>query len=70
MAAGGCLLTDPQFSKRIRDLMEYLDDPDKVPTINDIELLKVGRHFRLSNVGEANRWQESERELHDGLFDA
>jgi tRNA-specific 2-thiouridylase len=51
-AAGGCLLTDPQFSKRIRDLMEYLDDPDKVPTINDIELLKVGRHFRLSNAAK------------------
>lgn len=47
-AAGGCLLTDPQFSRRIRDLMENLDDPEKVPAINDVELLKVGRHFRLS----------------------
>ncbi|MFZ0514131.1 MAG: hypothetical protein WAM14_21175 [Candidatus Nitrosopolaris sp.] len=51
-AAGGCLLTDPQFSRRIRDLMEYLDDPEKVPTINDVELLKVGRHFRLSNAAK------------------
>lgn len=51
-AAGGCLLTDPQFSMRIRDLMKHLDDPDKVPTINDIELLKVGRHFRLSNAAK------------------
>jgi tRNA U34 2-thiouridine synthase MnmA/TrmU len=51
-AAGGCLLTDPQFSRRIRDLMKYLDDPGKVPTMNDIELLKVGRHFRLSNVAK------------------
>ncbi|MDD5154948.1 MAG: tRNA 4-thiouridine(8) synthase ThiI [Candidatus Omnitrophica bacterium] len=41
--AGGCLLTDPEFTKRIRDLMSYgtLD-------INNAELLKVGRHFRLS----------------------
>jgi hypothetical protein len=51
-AAGGCLLTDPQFSRRIRDLMKYLDDPGKIPTMNDIELLKVGRHFRLSNVAK------------------
>jgi tRNA-uridine 2-sulfurtransferase len=50
-AAGGCLLTDPQFSKRIRDLMKYLDK-EKIPTMNDIELLKVGRHFRLSNVAK------------------
>ena len=50
-AAGGCLLTDPQFSRRIRDLMKYLDK-EKIPTINDIELLKVGRHFRLSNVAK------------------
>lgn len=48
-AAGGCLLTDPQFSRRIRDLMEFLDEQETVPTINDVELLKVGRHFRLSN---------------------
>ncbi|MFA4842944.1 MAG: 7-cyano-7-deazaguanine synthase, partial [Candidatus Omnitrophota bacterium] len=41
--AGGCLLTDPAFSKRIRDLMQY----DKL-SLNNVELLKVGRHFRLS----------------------
>jgi tRNA U34 2-thiouridine synthase MnmA/TrmU len=44
-AAGGCLLTDPAFSKRIEDAMEHAKD---IPSINDIELLKVGRHFRLT----------------------
>jgi tRNA-specific 2-thiouridylase len=44
-AAGGCLLTDPAFSKRVKDIMDYCDD---IPTLNDIELLKVGRHFRLT----------------------
>ena len=44
-AAGGCLLTDPAFSKRIRDIMRHSKG---IPTINDVELLKVGRHFRLS----------------------
>jgi tRNA-uridine 2-sulfurtransferase len=47
-AAGGCLLTDPQFSTRIRDLMHNLNGPEEVPSINDVELLKLGRHFRLS----------------------
>lgn len=41
--AGGCLLTDPGFARRMRDLMAHSEI-----TLNDIELLKVGRHFRLS----------------------
>jgi len=44
-AAGGCLLTDPAFSKRVEDIMDHCRD---IPTLNDIELLKVGRHFRLT----------------------
>jgi tRNA-specific 2-thiouridylase len=46
-AAGGCLLTDPAFSVRIRDLMDHSDG---LPTLNDVDLLKVGRHFRLDSV--------------------
>jgi tRNA-uridine 2-sulfurtransferase len=42
--AGGCLLTDPQFAKRMKDLIRH--DPDF--SLNDVHLLKVGRHFRLS----------------------
>jgi tRNA U34 2-thiouridine synthase MnmA/TrmU len=45
-AAGGCLLTDPAFSKRVRDL--YAHSEDILPDMNDVELLKIGRHFRLS----------------------
>jgi tRNA-uridine 2-sulfurtransferase len=48
-AAGGCLLTDPAFSKRIKDIMDHCDD---IPTLNDVELLKVGRHFRLTPVAK------------------
>jgi tRNA-uridine 2-sulfurtransferase len=44
-AAGGCLLTDPAFSKRVRDLYDHNKD---TPDMNDVELLKIGRHFRLS----------------------
>jgi len=42
--AGGCLLTDPQFAKRMKDLIVH--NPDF--TLNDVHLLKMGRHFRLS----------------------
>ena len=45
-AAGGCLLTDPAFSRRVKDL---LDHSDELPSLNDIELLKVGRHFRITH---------------------
>ena len=48
-AAGGCLLTDPAFSVRIRDLFSHTAG---VPSLNDVELLKVGRHFRLSPVAK------------------
>ncbi len=42
-AGGGCLLTDPTFGLRAKDLFEHIE----TPTINDIDLLKIGRHFRL-----------------------
>ncbi|ABK78118.1 tRNA (5-methylaminomethyl-2-thiouridylate) methyltransferase [Cenarchaeum symbiosum A] len=42
-AGGGCLLTDPAFGKRAKDLFSHTE----TPTTNDIDLLKVGRHFRL-----------------------
>ena len=42
-AAGGCLLTDPGFARRVKDLKDH----GPFDMLN-IELLKVGRHFRLS----------------------
>jgi tRNA-specific 2-thiouridylase len=42
--AGGCLLTDPIFSRRLRDLF----DENPACPVNDIELLKYGRHFRTA----------------------
>ncbi len=46
--AGGCLLTDPMFSKRLKDLFSH--DPEHTP--RDIELLKYGRHFRNGESGK------------------
>jgi tRNA-uridine 2-sulfurtransferase len=42
--AGGCLLTDPMFAKRLKDLFNYHRDYSR----RDIELLKFGRHFRVN----------------------
>jgi tRNA-uridine 2-sulfurtransferase len=64
--AGGCLLTDPEFSKRLKDLF-YVQ---KNYLIRDIELLKVGRHFRIAEgvkviVGRHRADNEIIRQLSD-----
>jgi tRNA U34 2-thiouridine synthase MnmA/TrmU len=43
--AGGCLLTDKIFARKVRDLFDHCGTPD----MTDIHLLKIGRHFRLSD---------------------
>lgn len=42
--AGGCLLTDPNYSYRLSELLRH--NPD--PSLNELHLLRVGRHFRMS----------------------
>ncbi len=42
--AGGCLLTDPGFANRLAVLMTFKPAWDQ----DDVELLKVGRHFQIS----------------------
>jgi tRNA U34 2-thiouridine synthase MnmA/TrmU len=59
--SGGCLLTDPQFARRLRD---YLENEGK-PVLEEMMLLRIGRHFRVGearvivgrNEGENNRLQ-------------
>jgi hypothetical protein len=41
--AGGCLLTDPGFAKRVKDLLQH-----DMLTLDNVKLIKIGRHFRLS----------------------
>jgi len=41
--AGGCLLTDPGFSRRLRDLIAH----EGLGEVSRIHILKSGRHFRL-----------------------
>ena len=44
--SGGCLLTDPRFAERLREHLKY----EKKLTIEDVALLKVGRHFRVDTT--------------------
>ena len=41
--AGGCLLTEEGFSKRLRDLFQHQESVSE----NELNLLRYGRHFRL-----------------------
>lgn len=42
--AGGCLLTDPNYSYKLEDLLNHNSDP----SYKDINFLRVGRHFRYA----------------------
>jgi len=42
--AGGCLLTEPQFANRLKELMAH-----KELSLENTEILKIGRHFRLAD---------------------
>ncbi len=46
-AGGCCYLTDPQYAKRLRDFFDYNGKPALTQEV--VLMLKVGRHFRVSN---------------------
>lgn len=41
--AGGCLLTEPNYAYRLRELLKHNSDP----SLKELHLLRIGRHFRL-----------------------
>lgn len=43
--SGGCLLTYREYSAKLRDLIEH----KRRVTMRDVQLLKIGRHFRFKN---------------------
>jgi tRNA-specific 2-thiouridylase len=62
--AGGCLLTEKGFSRRLKDLLT--SNPEVL--VNQLESLKLGRHFRLNDhvkivVGRNKRENEKLRKL-------
>lgn len=70
--AGGCRLTEPNFCRRLKDMKEH----EGIAGARDIQLLKIGRHFRLGPsvkliVGrdaEENARIEASVELYDLLL--
>jgi tRNA-specific 2-thiouridylase len=60
--AGGCLLTDPIFAERIRDLL----DRDAELRDDDVKLLKMGRHFRLYSGAKAIVGRDKDENLRLG----
>lgn len=50
--AGGCILTDKDFSKRMRELLKIWEENERNKKYyeNDIELLKLGRHFKKNSA--------------------
>lgn len=65
--AGGCLLTEPNYSFRLRELLDH----DADPSLEDLALLRLGRHFRVSHsckiiVGRDRQENESLLSLETG----
>jgi tRNA U34 2-thiouridine synthase MnmA/TrmU len=69
--AGGCLLTDKGYSKRLKDLFEHQDTYRE----KELELLKFGRHFRVDRTtkiiaGRTKNDNENIQKLYDPMVDA
>lgn len=66
--AGGCLLTDPSFCRKVKDLMEHEE-----LTVKNVELLRIGRHFRISPeckavIGRDERENKRLLNNYEGIF--
>jgi tRNA-specific 2-thiouridylase len=48
--AGGCILTQKEYGGRLQDLLSH--KKNKNLTAEDLELLKIGRHFRISKTAK------------------
>ena len=70
--AGGCLLTDPGYAARLKELLRHVQEASRP----DLELLAYGRHFRLPGgaklvVGRTQRDNEAIQALRSsGTFPA
>ena len=61
--AGGCLLTDPNYSWRLKELLSH--NPD--PPARELNLLRVGRHFRVGPAKVIAGRNEKENGLIESL---
>jgi tRNA U34 2-thiouridine synthase MnmA/TrmU len=63
--AGGCKLTEPNYSKRLKELLDTNENVSR----RDLELLKYGRHFKISKDAKiiSTRTAEEGKEIKDYL---
>jgi tRNA-uridine 2-sulfurtransferase len=47
--AGGCLLTDPGYAARLKELLRHVKEAPR----RELEMLRYGRHFRLAGGAKA-----------------
>jgi len=66
--AGGCSLTEPNFAARLKDLYTY--DKENADS-HDIRLLRVGRHFRITDKAKviSTRNEEEYKALKELITD-
>jgi hypothetical protein len=60
--AGGCLLTDPSFVGKVRDVFDHTESLN----LRDFRLLKLGRHFR---IGESTKVILGRNDAENGLLE-
>ena len=56
--AGGCLLTDKGYSRRLKDLMDRQEELSE----SELTLLKFGRHFRTTSGTKIIAWTHPGRQ--------
>ncbi|MEG2867659.1 MAG: tRNA 4-thiouridine(8) synthase ThiI [Terrisporobacter sp.] len=47
--AGGCKLTEPNYALRLKEMLSLKENSEEKLEENEIELLRYGRHFRVSD---------------------
>jgi tRNA U34 2-thiouridine synthase MnmA/TrmU len=62
--SGGCLLTDPQFAKKLKDYLAH-----EKPELEDMIFLRMGRHFRLGGAKVIVGRNEKENNVLSALAD-
>ncbi|MDA8172632.1 MAG: thiamine biosynthesis protein [Nitrospiraceae bacterium] len=61
--AGGCLLTEPNYSWRLKELLHY----NANPPVRELNLLRAGRHFRIGAAKVIAGRNEAENNLIESL---
>ncbi len=61
--AGGCLLTEPNYAWRLREFLSY----NANPSVRELNLLRVGRHFRVGAAKIIAGRNEAENNLIESM---